>query len=356
MMLLPKDIRRSLGWWLLLEGNRLMGRSWAPHPRREIFIEPTSTCNLGCRFCAYEKGLRARVSMSQALFEACASQAAALGFSRIYLTPQTGDVFMDKGLEQKLAFVEGLDGVSEIGFFTNLAAATPARLDHLATFTKLFEMQISLYGADEAGFVATTRRPPSQFHALLANLDHLAGMLPRWRPRRLCLVLRVGEDFRLERWAGPLAERVSNLQNNFGIEISTDTEYDDWGGQIAQQDVADLGIRLTPGRNIYKKGACIKALGQVLIHADGKVDACACRDAVGALELGDVTTTALSDILSLDNERYRRLLDGMDQGRFPDPCRKCSVYRSVYDPRWVGEGAAVTLAQALAILQGSDRG
>ena len=182
-------LKRSLGWRVLLEGNRLLGRSWAPSPRREIFIEPTSLCNLGCRFCAYEASTRPRHAMDPSLFQSCATQAAALGFSRIWLTPQTGDVFMDKGLEDKLSFLEGLDGIEEVAFYTNLAAASPERLERLAQFTKLAEIQISLYGADEAGFVATTRRPASQFHRLLANLDHLAGLLPRWRPSRLGLVL-----------------------------------------------------------------------------------------------------------------------------------------------------------------------
>lgn len=67
-------LKRSLGWWLLLEFNRLLGRSWAPSTRREISVEPTTLCNLGCRFCAYEMKLRPRVTMADDRFAEAVAQ------------------------------------------------------------------------------------------------------------------------------------------------------------------------------------------------------------------------------------------------------------------------------------------
>jgi len=346
-----KTLKRSLGWRFLLEGNRLLGRSWAPSPRRAIFIEPTSTCNLGCRFCTYEMELRPRQTMSLEMFESFAIQAERMGFSQLYLTPQTGDVFMDKGLEDKLAVLERLPGIQGVGFFTNLAAATPERLAGLAGFTKLGGIQISLYGADEAGFVAITRRAASQFHRLLANLDALVRLLPRWAGRQPGLTLRVGDDFRLETWSGPLAERVLHLRDRMGVTLNTDTDYDDWCGRITPADVEGLGISVRPGRPVYNCGACIKALGQPLIRVDGQVDACASRDTMDMLVLGSMTSDSLAAILSWDNPRYRALLDGMDKGDFPEVCRKCAVYRSVYDPRWAaGRDDVMPLGQALDLM------
>lgn len=346
-----RRLKRSLGWWALLEGNRLLGRSWAPSPRREIFIEPTSACNLGCRFCAYETSPRPRRAMTEELFRSVAEQAAGMGFSRVWLTPQTGDVFMDKGLEAKLAILEGLDGIAETAFYTNLAAATPARLEGLARFTKIAEIQISLYGADEAQFTAFTRRPAGAFRALLDNLDHLAVLAEHHRPARLGLALRVGDGFRLEEWRGPLAERALRLRDRFGVGLSVDTEYDDWGGAIRPEDIAGLGITLLPGRAQYHAGACIRALGQVMVKADGSVDACACRDSRHELALGHAAERPLAEILSWANPRYRTLLEGMQAGRFPDTCRRCSLYRSVFDPRWTaGRDDVMPLPRALELL------
>ncbi|MBI3445509.1 MAG: SPASM domain-containing protein, partial [Magnetospirillum sp.] len=237
-------------------------------------------------------------------------------------------------------------------FYTNLAAATPERLDRLTGFAKLAEIQISLYGADEAGFTAMTRRPAGQFQRLLANLDHLAARLPDWHDRpKLGLVLRVGDGFRLENWTGNLADRALHLRDRYGIDLSMDTEYDDWGGEIAAAEVADLGITLRPGRAIHHQGACIKALGQVLVKADGSVDACACRDSRNQLGLGQLGEQSLDQILSWANPRYRTLLEGMGRGNFPETCRKCSVYRSVHDPRWArGRDDVMALEQALALI------
>lgn len=346
-----RRLKRSLGWWALLEGNRLLGRSWAPSPRREIFIEPTSACNLGCRFCAYEKSSRPRRAMDGDLFRSVAAQAARLGFSRVWLTPQTGDVFMDKGLETKLAILEDQDGIAEVAFYTNLAAATPARLEGLTRFSKIAEVQISLYGTDQSQFAAITRRPAGAFQALLDNLDHLAGLLPRWRPARLGLALRVGDGFRLAGWRGPLAERALRLRDRFGLGLSVETEYDDWGGEITAEDVAGLGITLHPGRELHHRGACIRALGQVMVKADGAVDACACRDSRHELALGHAADQPLAKILSWGNSRYRSLLEDMQAGQFPDACRRCSLYRSGFDPRWTaGRDDVMTLDEAFALL------
>lgn len=346
-----KSLKRSLGWRLLLTVNRLLRRSWAPSPRREIFIEPTSTCNLGCRFCTYEQNLRPRQSMDPELFRSIASQVEAMGFTHVYLTPHTGDVFMDKGLEDKLAVLEGLPGIEEVGFFTNLAAASPERLARLSEFSKLKRFEVSLYGADEAGFTATTRRPAGQFQRLLANLDALIGLVPGWSGLRLALMLRVGETFRPETWSGPLADKARHLHDRLGVTLTTDTEYDDWGGEITQADVAGLGIRLSEGRRLPKRGICIKALGQIAIHADGRVGACPSRDSHNALDLGDLKEQGLAEILSWTNPRYRGLLEAMDRGDFPDVCVKCGVYRSVNDPRWAGGREGVmTQSQALALI------
>jgi hypothetical protein len=350
-----KTLKRSLGWRLLLEGNRLLGRSWAPSPRRAIFIEPTSTCNLGCRFCTYEMELRPRQTMSLDMFESFAIQAERMGFSQVYLTPQTGDVFMDKGLEGKLAVLESLPGIRGVGFFTNFVAASPERLADLVRFTKVSGIQISLYGADEAGFVAITRRTPGQFQKLLANLDALIALLPHWPGLQPGLTLRVGDSFRLEGWSGPLAERVLHLRDRLGVTLNTDTDYDDWCGRISQSDVEGLDITIRPGRPVYNRGACIKALGQPLIRVNGQVDACASRDTMDMLVLGDLTTESLDAILSWDNPRYRALLDGMERGNFPKVCHDCAVYRSVYDPRWAeGRGDVISLGQALDLMGRGD--
>ena len=40
------DLKQSLK----LKINKFLGRSFTPHPRENIFIDPTGLCNLACRF------------------------------------------------------------------------------------------------------------------------------------------------------------------------------------------------------------------------------------------------------------------------------------------------------------------
>jgi hypothetical protein len=325
------SLKRSLGWFAIFTLNRLRGRSFVPHPRGSVFIETTSHCNLGCRFCSYEKHVRSRTTMESGLFTDVVDQVAAAGFRHLWLTPQTGDVFTDKSFLRRVEAVEA-SAVPSFSFYTNLIGASGDQIEALAATPKLREFHVSLYGEDEARFVATARRPAAQFERLLRNLDHMAA-IPAWRSR-LVLTLRTGKHFRQEGWTGPLAERVAVLRQRHGAGFDCVTEYDSWGGLITPDDVAGLDIDITDGAPFYRRGACIRAVGAAQIMADGTVNACACRDPSGALRIGHVREAPLDWILSAANPAYATLLDNMDGGVFPDPCRHCSVYRSVYDHRW----------------------
>ena len=90
-----RDLKQSLK----LKINKFLGRSFTPHPRENIFIDPTGLCNLACRFCAYPK-LMPGHSMDLELFKRAINQATDIGFRRVFLTPMLGDAFMDKTLDK----------------------------------------------------------------------------------------------------------------------------------------------------------------------------------------------------------------------------------------------------------------
>ena len=50
-----RDLKQSLQ----LKINKFLGRSFTPHPRENIFIDPTGLCNLACRLlCLSEANAR----------------------------------------------------------------------------------------------------------------------------------------------------------------------------------------------------------------------------------------------------------------------------------------------------------
>lgn len=339
-------LKRSLGWFLIITANRLRGRSFVPHPQGSLFIETTGHCNLACRFCSYDKEVRDRTVMDSDLFARIVRQAAAAGYRHVWLTPQTGDVFTDKNFLDRARQIEA-SAIPAYSFYTNLIGASAAQIDALSRSKKLTEFHVSLYGENQERFQAITQRQPAQFHRLLDNLDHL--LAPSHWSARLKLTLRAGSGFRERDWNGPLADRVRALKDKHGAVFDHDTEYDSWGGLIGQEDVNGLDMEIHDGSGYYKRGACIRAIGAVQIMADGSVNACACRDPGGSLRIGDARAGSIADVISLSNPRYLRLLADMDRGVFPEPCRKCSMYRSVYDHRWTLGAQQPTLTlQALA--------
>ncbi len=328
------ELRRSLGNFLAIAGNRVAGRTFTPHPRRQIFIETSGRCNLACRFCAYGK-VEPGGFMELERFRKTIDAAADIGFGFVWLTPMLGEVFADPGLDDKFAALDDHPGIEGYAFYSNFILARPPQIESLPSRRKLDAIHVSIYGYDADSFEATTRKPARQFEKLLANLERLAASAPGWSPPG-----GLHFNVRTKRTATPFLDRdtdLSRLLRRFrteaGAHLTEADDYDNWGGVIDPGDVEPLGIRLTDGRHIYMHGACTKLFGEVQIKADGVVHACACRDVDGSLVIGDLGERPLRRILSLANPSYRRLIEDQMQGRFGANCRSCSFYRSVYDHR-----------------------
>src|ERR1700733_6408389 len=59
---------RNLVSAMEINANRLIGREMVPMRTDTLAIEPTSACNLKCRFCAYEKKESPKLSMKNDRF------------------------------------------------------------------------------------------------------------------------------------------------------------------------------------------------------------------------------------------------------------------------------------------------
>jgi hypothetical protein len=319
--------------------GRLLGRSNVPHPRTYMFIEPTSHCNLECSFCTYRLGLRPRRVMETGRFRDYVGQALAMGFADIVLTPINGDVFMDKSILDKLRLLAAaLDGQAGSGagilLYTNLIGADAAQLDEILSMPRLKLFVVSLYGHDLQTFERITGRGESQFRRLLDNLATLEAMVrARGALPGLSLCMRSERGYGLDaRLDGPLHAILRRLAA-LGVPVVVQNDLDDWGGLVSEADLGGLDMRLIQGRLVPKNGACIQPFYNVQILADGRVNACACRAVRDDLIIGDLNHDSLSTILSADNPAYTGLIERQEAGDFPESCRGCSFYRSIYDGR-----------------------
>ena len=68
-----------------------------------------------------------------------------------------------------------------------------------------------------------------------------------------------------------------------------------------------------------------------IILANGKVNACACRDVEAELVIGDLKESTLSEIWA--GKGIEEIIQRHEVGDFPDVCRRCTWYISIYNLR-----------------------
>ena len=311
--------------------NRALGRQFIQRDRSLFHIESSSACNLKCRFCAYTKKSTPTVSMRDEVFVDTVTQAVELGYRRFELTPCTGDVFMDRTFFRKLEFLEQHPQVESYEFLTNLTIPKPETVRRLADLRKLKHMTVSVYGHDLASFIAIAQGTEKLYARLLANLEALLEV-----NGRASYELAIGLRSTRRRPKGESSDllRLIERLRHAGAEVwLSPGVYNNWGGSISQNDVAGLDMQVTSTDAAYKFGACEKLFNSVQVTATGVVNACACRDVDSTLQIGNVKSEPLADILSPDNPRYMALIDEQQRGVFRPICRSCDFYKSIYHHR-----------------------
>lgn len=295
--------------------------------------------------------------MTMELFNDIIAQTLDMGFYRVWLTPMLGDVFADPCALEKFDRLEQAGRLRQFGFFTNFILPRTKTIETLAKYRKLSTICISVYGHDSESFQLVTQKPKAQYDRLVRNLTLLARLAPEaiWQ-ENLSFSFRTVGGVTLDTLPeNELTRPILALREQIGTEVEVAEQYDSWGGTITDADIAPIGRQLTDGRWIYKYGVCRKALSSVQIRADGRVHACACRDVDGSLIIGDLGNDKLETILSLDNPRYRQIIESQNKGQFNANCTSCAAYDSIYDERAIAyerDRASMPLEQALARIGG----
>jgi hypothetical protein len=310
--------------------NRLLGREFVPAQPDMLHIETCSSCNLKCRFCAYEKKQSAKIAMKDQLFADLVVQAVAMGYRRFELTPCTGDVFMDHHCFNKLQVLEDNPEVTSYQFFTNFTIPKTKDVERLLKLKKLSQMTISIYGHDLETFLAITKSTENLYRRLISNLETLFRLLDQ-------KTFSLDFGFRSTRDAPsqPTGE-IMKLLERFeaaGIKVRTSNVYSNWGGLISQDDVKGLAIDITEPDKTYKKGACTLLFTSVQVMADGIVNGCGVKDPEASLRIGDLNEKPLREIISTRNPAYMQLIEEQQNGKFRRVCQNCDYYKSVYHVR-----------------------
>jgi sulfatase maturation enzyme AslB (radical SAM superfamily) len=308
--------------------NRARDREFIPKSAISLGIETSSLCNLECRFCAYVKKQSPKVSMKDEFFRNAIAQALEMGYSRFDLTPCTGDVFMDRGIFNKLDHMENNPGVLSFSFFTNFTIPKAQDVKRLFDLGKLSHLAISIYGYDAETFVAITQSTEKVYRRLVYNLETFLGQFER---RKFDLHISLHPGVASLRGRSSEITRLLDRFRKAGVTVKVSKGvYNNWGGYVTNDDVRDLPIDIAGPDLIYKNGACVRLFTTVQIMATGIVNGCACRDADATLRLGDLKEAPLRDIISSRNPTYMALIEEQQQGNFRPVCRSCDMYASIY--------------------------
>jgi hypothetical protein len=316
-------------------GERLLGHEFVPL-RKRITIEPSGHCNLSCKFCGYSKKEHGRIVMPNEDFASYIDQAAEMGFKDFSLTSSSGEIFFDKDAAWKLDYLDNHPLVGFYQFYSNLILPDEAMIEKIFGLKKLAWLGFSIYGHDLESFTRITQKPDKQYNKLVANLNRIAD---KGGPGRELFEIHLRTD-RSFNWhpndgvdenSSELVKAMHRAVTQGGVKwVGNWDIYDTWGGLVTPEDVADLDVELSDGSHQPKVGACILLFDEPMIFADGCVNACACRGIDRTLQIGDLKKSSLSQILSSENTLYRNILDRHLKSDYPETCKDCMVYRSVY--------------------------
>ena len=240
---------------------------------------------------------------------------------------------MDKNTIDRLSYIEN-SGIKTCEFYTNFIGANEATIKSIFALKKIKYMEISIYGHDLESFCNITGRGKEQYGRLVKNLRTLVSLYYQ-KPSGLniCLSMRTYRSFRFNDGSqNELLENIEKLRQA-GVQIGLSSQVDNWGGDIAESDVADIEMDLIDGRYTYKKGPCSLPFDSIQVTAEGIVNACACRDPRGSLFLGDLKLTPLNLIHTPDNEKWIKIIREQEVGKFNEACSSCGFYQSIYDER-----------------------
>jgi len=326
-----KQSLRELKHQCITKVNRQLGREFITNPRECLGIETCSICNLDCRFCAYGKKESVKVEMEDSFFIDLIDQAVEIGYDKFMLTPSTGDVFAGKTFGNKLEILENHPKVRSYYFHTNFTLVQESQISKLLNYKKLSGLNISLYGHDLKSFIDLTKSTDKVFERLNANLNFLFNIIQSKNHHTpITIFLRTIRTFDFSRMDdGKFSKIFRKALENDNINLLLTTDYNNWGGSITKDDVSDLDIVLNE-KPFPKTGACNLIFSTLLVFADGRVNACACRDVDGELVIGDLKNQKLKDILSIRNSVYKNLIVEQQHNNFHAVCRSCDYYRSIY--------------------------
>jgi radical SAM protein with 4Fe4S-binding SPASM domain len=287
----------------------------------------TNICNAKCSFCAYPKVVANKTLqtgvMSQEIFQKAVDEWAALGGTRMDLTPVVGDPLVDPGLLDKLDYAvkKGM----RVSLTTNAIL-----LDKNDNYRQLIdrgikEVYISTQGTSKAMYEQIYG--VKHFDEAMSGIRHLLEYnRSRGEPIKVAIRFRNAEK-PSEITRSPEFKKYLKPYFSAQVRVNFTVDFDNWGGTIKAEDLkGNMRMRQLPKQlNV----PCASLFGVVVRH-DGSVRLCGCRlvrNDLDDLVVGNIRENTMKEIA--ESERAWNIIKGFYTGQRPETCRGCTVYDPV---------------------------
>jgi MoaA/NifB/PqqE/SkfB family radical SAM enzyme len=289
-----------------------------------LFIEGTNICNARCVFCAYPQMERPKATMPQELFAKVVDEYLALGRGEIDLTPIVGDPFVDKHLFERLDLLAARTDVTGFHFYSNVILMKPEAIRRLVGYDRRFTIFCSFGGFDRETYRVVMG--VDKFEEAVANIR---ALIEAKAAAGSAINVQVNLRIPQGNMKGEFADYLMEKQSAGLIRVDGVDNFDNWGGKISDAVLAVAG--LVPAPVPDHRGPCFRLLTGPTVLADGRVNACCCRDVEATLIIGDVRARPLKDILS--GPEIKDLIARHERGDFPEACKACTRYETIIPSR-----------------------
>jgi radical SAM protein with 4Fe4S-binding SPASM domain len=255
-------------------------------------MESTNHCNFKCSFCPHPKMKRTKGFMDEEMYYNVVDQASVLGFTKLDLR-NFGEPILDKRLPRmaKYAYDKGLN---KIYIHTNGYGLREKVLNAWGE-AGITDVNISLSPKREFG----ESRPGTNVDRMFSGLEKLMSSNSKWKHILSVDYIRTGLSTPEEEKDFMAWLEKYNLTKRIDIELHN------WAEGKA---------------TLHRQ--CHRLWTSVTVLWDGRVSLC-CLDYEGDIELGDVRTQKLSDIIN--SKKYIEIRKNHLEGVFLDKCSSCDM-------------------------------
>lgn len=313
--------KKSKQFWRAI-ASFFVRASWPIIPRAlflskilHINVALTRICNANCIFCIYQFFEKEqRTSMSDKIFALVIENIKRFNIPSVMLSPNVGEPLLAPNFIDKVKAIRNA-GVKHIECTTN------GTMLHKIGIGKILDegpdqINISTAGFDEEMYKRVYRS--NKYAAMRDNmLELLRENSLRKKPKVINVWLRSDIETQ-ELLNAPEMKIVMDL----ACEICVMSEVDTWNGKITQSMLpGNLKVQTLIPPITFRP---CRELLQIVIHPDGGIHACACRNVEEDpdLYLGNI----MDDNILVAYQRLNTVFNKWERGKIPSICHRCCMY------------------------------